>query len=84
MEGVIAYFDSSHDMPEEILMAAGKIPYKILGDVHTPNDPADKYLFETFCPAARSFLTEALCSPNKWEGIVAAHGCDATHRQFDV
>jgi benzoyl-CoA reductase/2-hydroxyglutaryl-CoA dehydratase subunit BcrC/BadD/HgdB len=84
MEGVIAYFDSSHDMPEEILMAAGKIPYKILGDVHTPNDPADKYLFETFCPAARSFLTEALSSSNKWEGIVAAHGCDATHRQFDV
>ncbi|MHA1110345.1 MAG: 2-hydroxyacyl-CoA dehydratase subunit D [Promethearchaeota archaeon] len=84
MEGVIAYFDSSHDLAEEIVMAAGKTPYKILGDVHVSNDLADKYLFETFCPAARSMLTEALSSSNNWDGIVAAHGCDATHRQFDI
>lgn len=84
MEGVIAYFDSSHDLAEEIIMAIGKTPYKILGDVHTPNDAADKYLFETFCPAARSFLTEALSFSEKWDGIVVAHGCDATHRQFDI
>ena len=84
MDNVIAYFDSSHDLAEEIVMAAGKIPYKILGDVHTPNDPADKYLFETFCPAARSMLTEALSSSSNWDGIVAAHGCDATHRHFDI
>ena len=84
MEGVIAYFDSSHDLAEEILMAAGKIPVKILGDVHTPNTPADTFLFETFCPAARSFLKEALSSSDQWEGIVMAHGCDATHRHFDI
>lgn len=84
MNGVIAYFDSSHDLSEEIIMAAGKIPYKILGDVHTTTTPADQYLFETFCPAARSMLTEALGSSNQWDGIVVAHGCDATHRQFDI
>ncbi len=84
MDNVIAYFDSSHDLAEEIIMAMGKVPYKILGDVHTANDPADKYLFETFCPAARSMLTEALSSSEKWDGIVAAHGCDATHRQYDI
>ena len=56
----IAYFDSSHDMPEEIIMAAGFFPYKIFGDVHESNAPADQYLQAFFCPAARSFLTEAL------------------------
>jgi benzoyl-CoA reductase/2-hydroxyglutaryl-CoA dehydratase subunit BcrC/BadD/HgdB len=84
MENVIAIFDSSHDAPEEIIMAAGKTPYKILGNVHTSNAPADKYLFETFYPAARSMLTEALNSSDQWQGIVFAHGCDATHRQFDI
>jgi benzoyl-CoA reductase/2-hydroxyglutaryl-CoA dehydratase subunit BcrC/BadD/HgdB len=80
----IAYFDASHDLPEEIVMAAGMTPYKILGDVNTPNDLADQYLAQFFCPQARSFLTEALQSPNKWAGIIIAHGCDATNRQFDV
>ena len=84
MENVIAIFDSSHDAPEEIIMALGKTPYKILGDVHTSTTPADQYLFETFCPAARSILTEALNSSEKWEGIIVAHGCDATHRHFDI
>ncbi|MBN2156010.1 MAG: 2-hydroxyacyl-CoA dehydratase [Candidatus Lokiarchaeota archaeon] len=84
MGSVIAYFDSSHDLAEEIIMAAGKTPYKILGDVNVSNNPADKYLFETFCPAARSMLTEALHYSEKWEGIIIAHGCDATHRQFDI
>jgi benzoyl-CoA reductase/2-hydroxyglutaryl-CoA dehydratase subunit BcrC/BadD/HgdB len=81
---VVAYFDSSHDMPEELIMAAEFIPFKILGDVHSSTGPADKFLFETFCPASRSILTEALNSSQKWEGIILAHGCDATHRHFDI
>jgi benzoyl-CoA reductase/2-hydroxyglutaryl-CoA dehydratase subunit BcrC/BadD/HgdB len=80
----IGFFDSSHDLPEEIIVAAGFTPVKILGDVHKSTDPADQYLFKTFCPLARSILTEALESPNKWAGIVIAHGCDATNRQFDI
>ena len=66
----IAYFDASHDLPEEIVMAAGMTPIKILGDVNNPNDLADQYLPQFFCPQARSFLTEALQSPNKWAGII--------------
>jgi len=56
----LAYFDSSHDMPEEVIAAAGFIPYKIFGDVHASNAPADQYLQPFFCPAARSFMTQAL------------------------
>ncbi len=80
----LAYFDSSHDFPEEIAMAAGFTPYKILGDVKTPNDPADQYLQNFICPAARSFMTEALAHSGEWAGIVLAHGCDTTHRFYDI
>ena len=80
----IAYFDSSHDMPTELITAAGFLPYKILGDVHAGTDAADLYLAKFFCPAARSWLTEALASSGDWEGIIFAHGCDATNRHFDV
>ncbi|MCP4761639.1 MAG: 2-hydroxyacyl-CoA dehydratase [archaeon] len=81
---IIAYFDSSHDLSEEIIMAAGFLPYKLLGDVHKSTDPADKYLFQTYCPFTRSILTEALENPNKWAGIVVGHGCDATNRHYDI
>lgn len=80
----IAYFDSSNDMPEEVIIAAGFVPYKILGDVHASNDPADRYLPVFTCPAARSWLTEALSNSKDWEGIIFANGCDAVNRQFDI
>ena len=80
----LAYFEASHDMPEEILSAAGFIPYKIFGNVHASNDPADRYLQPFFCPAARSALTEALTLSGQWAGIVIAQGCNATNRHYDI
>ncbi|MEW6079892.1 MAG: 2-hydroxyacyl-CoA dehydratase family protein [Thermodesulfobacteriota bacterium] len=80
----IAYFDTSHDMPEEVIAAAGFAPYKILGDVRAANDPADRYLPAFFCPAARSIMTEALARSGQWAGIVVAQGCNATNRHYDV
>jgi benzoyl-CoA reductase/2-hydroxyglutaryl-CoA dehydratase subunit BcrC/BadD/HgdB len=80
----IAYFDTSHEMPLEIIMASGFTPYKIMGDVHKSNDPADKYLSSFFCPAARSWLTEALAHSKEWEGIVFAQGCNNTNRHYDI
>jgi benzoyl-CoA reductase/2-hydroxyglutaryl-CoA dehydratase subunit BcrC/BadD/HgdB len=80
----LAYFDTSHEMPLEIIMAAGFIPYKIMGDVHKSNDPADKYLSSFFCPAARSWLTEALAHSKEWAGIIFAQGCNNTNRHYDI
>ena len=80
----LAYFDSSHEMPLEMILAAGFTPYKILGDVHQSNDPADKYLSSFFCPAARSWLTEALAHAKDWAGIVFAQGCNSTNRHYDI
>jgi len=80
----LAYFDTSHEMPLEIIMAAGFTPYKILGNIHQSNDPADKYLSSFFCPAARSWLTEALAHSKEWAGIIFAQGCNATNRHYDI
>jgi benzoyl-CoA reductase/2-hydroxyglutaryl-CoA dehydratase subunit BcrC/BadD/HgdB len=81
---IFAYFDTGHEFPEEIVMAAGFTPYKILGDVHEPNDPADLYLFNYLCPFSRSALTEGLAHSNEWAGIAFCHGCDTTNNQYDI
>ena len=80
----LAYFDTSHEMPLEIIMAAGFTPYKILGDVHQSNDPADKHLSNFFCGAAKSWLTEALAHASEWAGIIFAQGCNNTNRHYDI
>jgi len=80
----IAYYDTSHEMPLEIIMSAGFVPYKIMGDVHKPNDLADKYLSNFFCSAAKSWLTEALTESKEWAGIIFAQGCNNTNRHYDI
>lgn len=79
-----AYFDSGHEFPEEIVMAAGFSPVKVLGNVHNGTAAADEYLFPYFCPLTRAALAEALESSGQWAGIGFAHGCDATNRHYDV
>ena len=79
-----AYFDSGHEFPEEIVMAAGFSPKKILGDVHKGTATADEHLFPFFCPFARGCLNEALETKENWAGIGIAHGCDATDHHFDM
>ncbi len=79
-----AYFDTGHEFPEEIIMAAGFTPYKILGDVHVGTAAANDFLFQYLCPFARGCMAEALSDSEQWAGIGFAHGCDATNRQFDV
>lgn len=80
----MAYYDTGHEFPEEIVVAAGFEPYKILGDVHVSTDPADRYVHNYICPFSRSCLTEGLAHAKDWAGIVFTHGCDTTNRQFDI
>lgn len=79
-----AYFDTGHEFPEEIVMAAGFAPYKILGDVHQSNDAADRYVHAFVCPFSRSALTEGMTHGNDWAGIAFCHGCDVTNNQYDI
>jgi benzoyl-CoA reductase/2-hydroxyglutaryl-CoA dehydratase subunit BcrC/BadD/HgdB len=79
-----AYYDTGHEFPEEIVMAAGFTPYKILGDVHEPTDPADRYIHNYICPFSRSALTEGMAHSEEWAGIAFCHGCDTTNNQYDI
>lgn len=81
---LFAYYDTGHEFPEEIIMAAGFTPYKILGDVSVPNDPADRYIHNYICPFSRSCLTEGMSKSGDWVGICFCHGCDTTNNQFDI
>ncbi len=79
-----AYYDTGHEFPEEIIMAAGFTPYKILGDVHISTDPADRYVQNYICPFSRSCLTEGMSHSEEWAGIAFCHGCDTTNNQYDI
>jgi benzoyl-CoA reductase/2-hydroxyglutaryl-CoA dehydratase subunit BcrC/BadD/HgdB len=79
-----AYFDSTHEFPEEIIAAAHMDPYKILGQNDFSTELADQYIPPFICANARSFLNQALEQASNWKGIAIAHGCDATNRQFDI
>lgn len=80
----IAYYDTGHEFPEEIVSAVGMRPYKILGDVHAGTNGADHHLHTFVCPFSRACLGEGLARAGEWDGIVFSHGCDTTNRQYDV
>lgn len=79
-----AYYDTGHEFSEEIVMAAGFTPYKILGNVHASNDPADRYVHNYICPFSRSCFTEGMARSGEWAGIAFCHGCDTTNNQYDI
>lgn len=84
MKKKFAYYDTGHEFPEEIIMAAGFTPYKILGDVNVSTDSADRYVQNYICPFSRSCLTEGMERSQEWAGIAFCHGCDTTNNQYDI
>lgn len=70
--------------PEEIIMAAGFHPYRILP--HADPSLANPYLDSNFCPYVRSCLGEAL-NHNKAEyieNLIIVNSCDAMRRLYDA
>ncbi|OLS13307.1 MAG: 2-hydroxyglutaryl-CoA dehydratase D-component [Promethearchaeota archaeon CR_4] len=80
------YFDSGNFTPEEMIIAAGLVPKRILGDsAITTTVEADKYLEPNLCYFARNLLNQAITGNLKnLAGILFTHGCDCTSRQYDV
>lgn len=69
--------------PEEIIIAAGFHPYRILP--HTDPSLANSYLDSNFCPYVRSCLGEALDKKlTHIEDLVIANSCDAMRRLYDA
>ncbi len=80
------YFDSGNFTPEELIIAAGFVPKRMLGKpVITTTVEADKYLEPNLCYFARNLLNQAVTGDLKsLAGVLFTHGCDCTSRQYDV
>ncbi|MFQ5862878.1 MAG: 2-hydroxyacyl-CoA dehydratase subunit D [Candidatus Brocadiales bacterium] len=71
-------------VPEEIIIAAGKVPFRILGS-GKPVKLANAYLPKTFDPYVLDSLEGALeGSYNFLEGVVIANTSDAHRRLYDA
>lgn len=80
-----AYFDADVVTPEEIFMAAGFTPMRLLGDPSIEHDKVNEHVPPTHCVWAKNILEQALRGLNpEINGIVTSHGCDCTNREFDI
>ena len=68
--------------PEELVHAAGIIPYRIFkGGEEEPTTTADTYLQRNLCPFARACMGYALMGHYDFlDGVASTHTCDAIHR----
>jgi len=81
----IGIFDSGVETPEEIILAAGFIPYRLFGDPTIEPDKANEHIPPTHCIWTRNLLEQAIRGFDKEiVGIIGAHGCDRTNREFDI
>jgi benzoyl-CoA reductase/2-hydroxyglutaryl-CoA dehydratase subunit BcrC/BadD/HgdB len=81
----IGIFDSGVETPEEIIMAAGFIPYRLFGDPTLEPSKANEHIPPTHCLWTRNLLEQALNGLDEdIIGIIGTHGCDRTNREFDI
>jgi bzd-type benzoyl-CoA reductase N subunit len=79
---VVGYFCSA--MPEEIITAAGLLPFRIRGTGSTGTDSADAYLSSLNCTFPRHCLNMALEGAYDYlDGLVMFNSCDALRRTYD-
>lgn len=61
--------------PEEILVAAGWLPVRLLGS-HQPQDVSEKYIFGMYCPFTRDVLAQGLKGRYHYlDGILMTQAC---------
>ena len=81
----IGYFDADIVTPEEIIMAAGFTPVRLLGDPLIEYEKANEHIPPTHCVWARNVLEQALRGlGSEIKGVITSHGCDCTNREFDI
>ncbi|GAB4320381.1 MAG: 2-hydroxyacyl-CoA dehydratase subunit D [Promethearchaeota archaeon] len=79
------WFDSGCYTPEELIMAAGFTPRRVLGTPGTPTTAADEWVQQTHCFLARAALDAAIRGEFEGlAGVVMTHGCDVTSREYDL
>jgi len=81
----IGIIDAGACAPEEIIMAAGFIPTRLLGDPTINITNANEHIPPNHCVWARNLLEQAINGLDKdIKGIISIHGCDCTNREFDI
>jgi benzoyl-CoA reductase/2-hydroxyglutaryl-CoA dehydratase subunit BcrC/BadD/HgdB len=71
--------------PEEILLAAGFYPYRIIPEPTRAITLSDFYIERSFCPYVRSCLGEALNGHYRFlGGLVVVNSCDPMRRLYDA
>jgi benzoyl-CoA reductase/2-hydroxyglutaryl-CoA dehydratase subunit BcrC/BadD/HgdB len=81
----IAIWDSAVETPEEIIIAANMIPFRLFGDPTMDIDKANEHIPPNHCVWAKNILNQALNELNSdIEGLICTHGCDCSNREFDV
>ncbi|MHA1292408.1 MAG: 2-hydroxyacyl-CoA dehydratase subunit D [Promethearchaeota archaeon] len=81
----IGYFDADIVIPEEIFLAAGLTPIRLLGDPTIEHDKVNEHVPPTHCVWAKNVLELALRGLDpEIKGIITCHGCDCTNREFDI
>ena len=81
----IAYFDACVETPEEIILAADMIPFRLFGDPLIGIDKANEHVPPNHCVWARNILEQAINGLDAdIIGIITTHGCDCTNREFDI
>ncbi len=71
--------------PQEILLAAGLYPYRIVPEPSGSITMADSYMERSFCPYVRSCLGEALEGRYRFlDGLVVVNSCDPMRRLYDA
>ena len=81
----LGIFDAGVETPEEIILAAGLIPYRLFGDSNLELEKANEHIPPTHCLWTRNLLEQALNGLQEdIVGIVTTHGCDRTNREFDI
>lgn len=82
---LMAYFDVDVVTPEEIIMAAGFTPIRLLGDPTIEHDKVNEHVPPTHCVWAKNILEQALIGlDSEIKGVITSHGCDCTNREFDI
>lgn len=68
--------------PEEIIVAAGWLPARVLGS-HQPQDVAEKHLFGMYCPFSRDVLAQGLKGRYDYlDGILLTQSCIHLRQSF--
>jgi benzoyl-CoA reductase/2-hydroxyglutaryl-CoA dehydratase subunit BcrC/BadD/HgdB len=81
----IGLIDSCVETPEELILAAGLIPFRLFGEPTLSPLKANEHVPATHCVWARNILEQGLQGlPEDIVGIISTHGCDCMNRQFDI